>query len=253
MELIEYVLHTFSVAHIAYDGNETAVGELCFQVHKEVVQGGLCHLEEHRHLRLEALHLSHQFGANAAGSTAYQHHLVGDDLTHIVGVYFDRRALQKVFDLYGIDTPNSLCVCFIGVVKLSEVGGTEDVDVVVEEHLQVFCRRYLAHLDRRDNNALHLMFFHPSEGFLVEREDGESVESVVRFRGGAIADKAYGTIGRISGTAEHFSNRQTCRFGTVDEHLRAAGDMLADVLVGSFNAHAEAEQQYESNRYVNEQ
>ena len=39
MELIEYVLHAFAIAHIADNGDETAVGELCFQVHQEVVQG----------------------------------------------------------------------------------------------------------------------------------------------------------------------------------------------------------------------
>ena len=143
------------------------------------MQGRFCHLKEDGYLRFKALHLPHQLGADTASSTAHQHHFVGDDLTDIVGVNLDGGTLQKVLYLYGVDASDALCVCFVRVVKLGEVGGAEDVDVMVEEHLQVLSRCYLTHLYRRDDDAFYLVIFHPAEGLLVEWEDGEPIETII--------------------------------------------------------------------------
>ena len=240
-EVSKHFLHTFAVAHIGYHRNETRVRELIAQVQFQVMQRRLRLFKQDNRFRIVFLHLAHEFATDTTSCTGHHHHFLADDIAHVLGVDIDRRTLQQIFDLNGIDTHHSFGILLGCALKLREVRRGENMDIVVNEQLQVLGRIDFLHLNRRHDHVADITRLHVLNQFLVEREHfhADELEMLFVVR---VSNKSYRTIRRVSCTAKHLRDSDSCRFGAIDQHFWVTCCQL-EGLEQRFDTYAQAEEQ----------
>ena len=208
------------------------------------MQRRLGNLRQHDEARVVTRHLTDNLTTDRARRTGDHDHLARDDLTDIVDIDMYLGALEQVLDLDGFDATNLLGHLLILILaEVGEVRRGEDAYVVVEEDSQVFGRRYVLHLQRRNDDILHLFGLEQTDDIIVLDIYLQSEQLVLDIVVG-IRQEAYGTIRAVHAGVKHLCDSQSCGLRAVDHHRTRAGTMVRHILKTQFDSDTPAYEQH---------